>query len=341
MGLGKTTSYSEISTWAQCRMKHHWQYTRLLETKKISPLPSIGSCGHEALSTYMKGGDWRQSVKDWVKRSTAPLWENTTPPATEEDEFDYGSEQNKETINMFEDAGALIEQIMARYTEKWDQDNFTVVATEQHFAVPIVGMRTKLIGYWDAIVMDENENLWLMETKFPGEQFYPDDGLDLDMQVGIYQYAAVRLGYPIIGTIYNQALQKFPKVPERNKDGKMSRGSITTDWPTYRAALIAAGLNPADYLDMMDKLKDKEFFRRTYIYRSGLEVKRYVKDIQHAIWDMSSNKHVYMCGDRIRCQRCQFRELCIETLKGGDVDFLVQNAYQPRIRREEITPEEI
>ena len=30
----------------------------------------------------------------------------------------------------------------------------------------------------------------------------------------------------------------------------MSRALIKTDWETYKAALLEAGLNPDDYLDM-------------------------------------------------------------------------------------------
>ena len=169
--LGTTTSFSEISTWSQCRMKHYWQYERYLETKKVHPLPSVGSCGHEVLAAYMLGKDWCESVKSWVDRETKP-YRDQVPVTVEDGEFEYGSEQNDELITMFEDAGSLIMQIMPRYIEKWNKDSFTVVATEQHFSIPITGLTTKLIGYWDAIVQDENDNLWLMETKFPGDQFY-------------------------------------------------------------------------------------------------------------------------------------------------------------------------
>ena len=68
----------------------------------------------------------------------------------------------------------------------------------------------------------------------------------------------VYVGLDEIDGVYWQVKKAAPRLPSRNKDGKMSRRAMVTTWEVYKGALLEAGLDPADYEDMRDKLSDKE-----------------------------------------------------------------------------------
>jgi len=317
----KTISWSEIKTWSTCRQKWYWNYVIGIVPKKQERLPSIGSCGHEAIKAILLGEDWEQAIQIWYEQEI-----NKRKLFDEEKEY-------------FAEIASTTHQIVRRYLEHY-QDTWTPIAVEEKFSIPIQGTHVRLIGYWDAIVKDKDGYLWLLEHKFP-KSFRKEEDLELDGQIGIYQFAAFREGYPVVGTVYNQLLSKLPALPKINKDGSVSKARIYTDWQTYRDFLIEHGQNPQEYLDMKDKLKDFQFFQRNYIYRSKTEVRLFQQDILRKIWEiLKTKKHIYRCESFINCNGCNYKELCVELVKGGDVYNLIEHNYEPKRSRIEVVEEE-
>ncbi|MHA1225185.1 MAG: PD-(D/E)XK nuclease family protein [Candidatus Hodarchaeales archaeon] len=314
----KNVSWSEIQTWSTCRQKWFWAYDVGIVPKKIERAPSVGSCGHVAIAAVLRGEDWMQAVDGWLKREL-----NRRPLFDEE----------KEEIQAIAD---LIRNIIPRYLDHY-HDDFKPVLVEHGFEIPIRGIKIRLIGYWDAVVQGKDGHLWLLEHKFPQTKFRTEEQLDLDGQIGTYQYAAHRLGFSIVGTIYNQILSRLPAVPKINKDGSVSKATIYTDWQTYRNFIIEQGLDPSDYQEMEGKLADFKFFQRNYIYRPKAEIRAFARDMERRIWDMrKSKKHIYRNESFITCGRCPYRELCLESLKGGDINYIIENQFEPKISREEV-----
>lgn len=318
----RNVSWSEIQTWCTCRMKWYWSYQRRITPKRTPRAPSVGSCGHAAIAAALRGEDWSKAVDGWLQEEL-----NKTPL------FD-------EDIAERQSIADLIKGIVPRYLRQYN-DTFTTVLVEQHFEIPISGMSLHLAGYWDAIVRDSAGHLWLLEHKFPQQRFRTDDDLELDGQIGVYQYAAHRLGYPVVGTIFNQLLGKLPAVPKLNKDGSLSRARICSDWPTYCETATQHGLHWADYIDMREKLADFQFFQRNYIYRPLVEVRLFSRDMERRIWDMRrAKKHIYRNESFLLCNRCSYRELCLESVKGGDVDDIITNQFEPKSHRKEEAPQD-
>lgn len=320
------TSYSELTTWSTCRMKWYWAYELGIVPKRLIRAPSIGACGHVAIAAYLRGEDWREAIERWFVEETS-----------KRELFD-------EEIAEYREIADLIAGIIPRYIDAY-QDEFTPVLVEQRFEIPVKGMRLDLIGYWDAIVKDREGYLWILEHKFPKQRFRTDTDIELDGQIGIYQYAAHRLGYPVVGTIYNQLMARLPAVPKLNKDGSVSRVKIYTDWPTYRDFVVSQGLNPDDYSEMEEKLAEFKFFRRTYVFRPLVEIRLFARDLEHKVWDLSRvKKHIYRNASFMNCNSCPYRELCLESLKGGDVEFLIENEFEkketPKLGGEEIVDEQ-
>ncbi len=311
-----TVSWSEIQKWCTCRKQWYWNYFIGIVPKKVVWAPSVGSCGHAAVASILRGEDWRKAVEAWFTKEIA-----------KRDMFDEEIEEYQQVVQM-------VKGIISRYLERY-QDTWEPVAVEEKFDIGISGVKLRLIGYWDAVVKGEDGHLWLLEHKFP-KQFRTEDQLLLDGQIGVYQYAAHKSGYPVVGTVYNQLLARLPAVPNVNKGGSVSRSKIYTDWETYKATVEQQGLNPADYEEMQEKLADFEFFKRLYIYRSETEIKEFARDMERRIWDMrKTKKHIYRSESYIVCSKCSYKDLCLEELKGGDVDYLIEMNFEPKTQREE------
>lgn len=313
----RDVSWSEIQAWCTCRQRWHWAYEVGIAPKRVEQAPSTGACGHAAVAAMLRGEDWREAVGIWLDHEVrkGPL-------------FDEDIEQRKATAD-------LILGIMPRYQAAY-KDTFETVLVEHKFEIPVRGVGIKLIGYWDAIVRGTDGHLWLMEHKFPQRSFRSPEDLELDGQIGVYQYAAHRLGYKVVGTIYNQLLARLPAEPAVNKDGSLSKAKVYTDWPTYKAAVASHGLLLCDYAEMEGKLGEFEFFQRNHIYRPLIEVRLFTRDMERRIWDMrSAKKHIYRSESFIVCGRCPYRELCLESVKGGDTEYLIANDFEPRKSRQE------
>ena len=310
-------SWSEIQAWCHCRMKWHWAYEVGIVPKRVERAPSVGSCGHVAIAAILRGKGFVGAIADWVEQEL-----NKRPLFDEE----------KAEIRAVAD---LILKIMLRYLDEY-QDSFEPVLVEHKFEIPIRGIRDRLIGYWDAIVRGKDGHLWLLEHKFPQARFRTDEHLDLDGQIGTYQYAARRVGYPIVGTVYNQLLARLPAIPKLNKDGSVSRAVIYTDWKTYSDFVVKQKLDPKDYWEMKDKLADFKFFQRNHIYRPLIETRLFARDMERRIWDMRrSRKHIYRSESFITCGWCSYRELCLESIKGRDIKPLIEEQFEPKTPRKD------
>lgn len=316
-------SWSEIQAWCLCRMKWHWAYEVKIAPKRVERAPSVGSCGHVAIAAMLRGKSWKKAVDEWLQEEISKR-----APLFDEQRFEI-----QEVVD-------LILAIMPRYLSQY-QDSFEPLLVEHKFDIPVRGIKTRLIGYWDALVRGEDGKLWLLEHKFPQARFRTDDNLDLDGQIGIYQYAAHRLGYPIVGTIYNQLLARLPAIPKLNKDGSVSRAVVYTDLQTYIDFVKKQKLDPSDYEEMGGKLVDFRFFQRNHIYRSPIETRLFARDMEHRIWDMQKKKkHIYRSESFIICGMCSYRELCLESLKGGDIDYIIENQFESKTSKKEVNSDQ-
>jgi len=314
-----TVSWSEIRTFSQCSMKHYWRYIEELKPRVAQIAPSRGSAGHRALAAFYRGEDWRKELDNWLEEQIK-----------DQELFD---EEEIAFEKVVEEAKKIIPRYIATYAEaeaQWD-----ILEVETEFEIPVRGYDATYVGYVDLLIKDSNDHVWVVEHKFPQRRFKKPERLELDGQLVLYQYAMKKLtGFDVNGVIYNQLLWKLPVKPSINKDGSVSRANIKSDWPTYRAALLEADEDPMDYLDMKDKLSRKDFFQRHRFYKNEDELSNYMQDInRRALTVLSENRHVYMNGSSsFLCPGCDFRDLCVEYIKGGDVEFLIERDFEHRER---------
>lgn len=313
------TRYSELNSWSQCRTKWFYQYYLGLQPAITSKPIRRGILGHAGLRALDMGEDYKQVVDQMVE-----IYLNALAPVVIDGEEVSISDQADSLATMATEVKDQI-QYYEEYYPRWKN----VLAAEQQYTIRVEGSPILINGTWDAIVEDDH-GTWLLERKWV-DQYRNPEMFDLDGQLAIYHMAAKAVGYDITGIIVDQ-IGPNPKKPKLNlpkKDGtrEMSRVKLG-DWRTYKLSLIAAGLDPNDYLDMKEALPECSAFRRDLVYRSDIEIELYQKDLLAKIGDLcDQNKRIYMADDRIRCATCHYREICIERVKGGDVEYVLENNF--------------
>ena len=323
-------------------------------TKRIDfPTPTIGSAGHVGMAAGILGQNIDEKLEEWGKKYIA---EHQIPMLVDSDNDDQNDEINY--INaciktLIDEVIEIASPLTVRALGYLDLDRWETVEyqgkplVETKLVIPMPGWKG-FVSIIDWVARDKKTNMtWTIDHKFR-KQLQPDEAEEFNLQAAIYQFVEKTCGIHTIGSMTNQILMKLPSQPKQNKDGSMSRTKISTDWPTYELALINAGLDVLNYLDMKDKL-NVEFLRQSYAYRNETEV----NNIWHEIVESTSSE-ILLGRVPIRnqtfmnCRSCWMKDYCMEELRGGDLDWLMKTQYkikEDRIKEveeeEEIIAEEV
>lgn len=323
-------SFSQISTYLRCRQEWRYIYQENLAPRIDTRPLSLGSAVHMGLATALREYYYGQvPVEDGVRKGVESWREREL---ARDDLFE-------EEIEAVYQVAADAEQIAIRTLRKLPIDEWETVTDpagtpmiEYHFTVPLKGWGG-FHGYIDWVGRHKpTGQIWLVDWKVRGS-FQPYEAEEVNLQNAAYQYAIFRiLRKPLVGTITFQISNKPPTKPKLNKDGTMSRALIKTDWETYKAALLEAGLNPDDYLDMAEKLSTVEFFRLAKEYRTMDTVRRVWKEVIEltAREIRRSTKIVVRSLGYRTCNGCAYRQLCLAELGDEDVEYIRETHYRPR-----------
>ena len=183
------------------------------------------------------------------------------------------------------------------------------------------------IGYIDWVARHKpSGQVWLWDFKFR-KSFQDDWSEEMDLQKPIYMKHLVALGIEPIGTICGQIKSTAPKKPPMTKKGALSKAKIITTWEVYLQTIIESGLDPANYEDMKDKLKDNKFFKLSRAYRTHEELQRtwdtvFIRSVNQIKKQTLLSEPPPRSIGFMNCNRCSFRDVCIEDLKGRDTEDL-------------------
>lgn len=323
-------SFSQISTYLRCRRGWRYVYQENLVPRIDARPLSLGSAVHMGLATALQGHHYNTMLVEDGVRKGVESWK--------EQELVRG-DLFEEEIEAIHQIAADAEQIAIRTLRKLPIDEWETVTDpagipmiEYHFTIPLKGWGG-FHGYIDWVGWHKpTGQTWLVDWKVR-KSFQPHEAEGVNLQNAAYQYAIFRiLRKPPVGTITFQISDKPPAKPKLNKDGTMSRALIKTDWETYKAALLEAGLNLDDYLDMAEKLSTVEFFRPAKEYRTLDTVRRVWKEIIEptAREIRRSNKIVVRNLGHRTCNGCAYRQLCLAELSGEDAGYIRETHYRSR-----------
>lgn len=349
---------TDTSIFRSCRLRWHWQSKIRRNLQPIAPPRALwlGTGIHVALEDYYEGIgiekpiDPAESFETWALDQLVSIQE-------EFPEMDPGR------IQQFDEDVELGKEILNHYSV-WapEHDNFRVVAVERSFTIPdflpprqvwlnpqgfptptlidggggedrLVELHIDLCGRGDGVVEDAYGDYWVLEHKTTAVM--DTQRLILEEQPGVYQWAmAQELGHEIKGTIFNFLRKKIPARPQTLVAGGLSqRSNIDTTYEVYMACLKEAGEDPAEYEELLTRLKDRgnTFFLREQVVRSPNELDRLITRIQKVAEEMiSPSLQIYASPDILKCKMCTMQGPCIALNDGSDYQFILGSQYRVR-----------
>lgn len=326
-------SFTQMTDFLTCR--HRWYLRYVLGIRpKVRSLPmELGDGVHRAIAEFLSGGEAEDGLQAWL----ADL--NRSLPYDDD-------AANKQIADLYATAQAVTERAMLGLEDLnyWvTNDPQGVAYVERDLMIPLPSWPGGFVVKLDAVLFDPlNELNWICDFK-TRNYFTSEDDEWSNLQNALYQAGAMLAGIEPTGTLTFQIKSAAPKQPKRNASGDMSRAAVACDWKTYEAAVIAAGLDPNDYLDMKAKLEDKEFVKVIAVRRSPETLERIWNDIVEPIADQmmqalelferrrpEAERNVPRYLSPRTCNYCGVRPICHGTLKGHGVATLLQTDFNAR-----------
>lgn len=362
--MKNTISVSQIGSFQDCQYKWQLMYVENIRTRKGDLTASAtGSVVHAGMAGGLNALYKMQKTHRKISDKTA--WKRIET-AVREAIIGWSEENHtadKMTTQIMEDEHIVVLPD-ENYHVEWDAmitDAFVITMrtlrnldiVQRYVVVETTheGITSPLIEYWleidlsldlglpkntysfagvvDAVLYDRETGAtavfdWKLHARFTDLE---DE--QLSSQIALYQHA-LRVNYGVeaaLGIVY-QIKRDPPRKPSLNMDGTMSRRQITSDWPTYEAALIEAGLKPDDYAEEMQaKLAKAEFYRPLMVFRTP--------QITQIFWDnlltfartiIKTDRYPMALG--FSCRRCAFAALCNARIYGLDTEALFEDRYE-------------
>lgn len=208
-------TYSELDTYRQCPLKHQWSYIdRWREEPKEGSALARGSLWHAVMETHY-----------WLIK----IYPKISPEALLQFALQYWlTDPNSGSQT---DDQVLITWMYEGYLENYGKDlDWKLVAIEQAGRVPLPnpsGGRSRFhLQFKVDLIVADTRGVWLVDHK-SARDFSRQTEIDIDDQFGLYSWALMQLGLPVIGTIRSDART------QRNK-GPMELDNRFRRVPTFR-----------------------------------------------------------------------------------------------------------
>lgn len=329
-------SISQIGTYLRCPKSWEYSYIHKLTRRVEKTYFTIGKLCHCGMQ-----GAW---MGHWLKKNTNECVEEGYKYM--ESYYNEYLENNillEEEVdilnNVYEDSKKIFKMAFLGFKpeeyEVYEIDNNTP-AIELHFKLPISKTRG-FHGYMDLIVRHkETGYIWVVDYKFKSS-LSQDEDEKYNLQNSVYSTACDYLGIPCLGSMTYQHLNISPSIPNKNKNGTFSRSKIRTTWEVYKQTLIDSGQDPLEYeSEMVEKLSDIEWSRKTFEYRSGDMLNRIwniiIEPMAKKLTNLKKSKakdgiKSMICMYPMNCKNCQFSDLCQGQIRGYDVDSIITMEY--------------
>lgn len=317
-------SVSRINTFHRCRRKFKYAYIDKLVPRAKDVKMAKGSLLHKCLEIHYRA----------MKEGTVGDWSVALRDAEAELKSKLSLEEMAPYMTMISDCYAIMRNYVSA-TVQQDKHNWKeIVDVEREFSVKLPNGHT-YNGIIDLVVRDE-KGLWVIDHKTV--KSIPDDQVRMtDYQTTLYAWVAEQLyGEKPMGIGFNYLRSSPAKIPELTQKGTMSKAAIDTDWPTYRAALLKAGLNPDDYVDMRQKLDGKRFFWRVYLPRTDAMTREVLREAagsaQMIAQYLNAKDPTTMYYPRNLSRDCAwdcpYNNLCQAELHGVNTEYILTNQFE-------------
>lgn len=315
-------SHTWLETAQRCPKKWEYRYVRGYSRKVKGVKLELGTWVHRLLAAHFRG----QSIEQEHQSVLAEFWQ----PLFEEEQEALG-------LDLPEKALAIAKRYASHYADdanRWHK----VLYVEKALQVRLPHVPEPFTFVCDVVALDRLGWVWIMDHKVVGS--IPDeDNRALDTQGPRYVLALRELlrqkglrvrGY---GMIYDYILDRLPAKPERTKTGKISEKWVATDVETYTQGLIELGEDPRNHQAMLDRIaaEGKPFFERWPVTISEARLRAEAEDMRYVVTETLGRSYHPRTLDRNRCNwDCEFKELCLTELQGGDIAPILQRDFDVR-----------
>lgn len=309
-------SNSRAKTYRRCPKQYEFKYVMGLRPKRKKDHLERGSWLHELLMVHYDGEDWRERHDFLTKRF-----------------YNLFEEEREELGDLPRECSRIMRSYLRTY-ERTDRRFVTVDSELDEIVTLRNGLKLHMII--DLIVWDRKmRGLWIWDHK-TRKNFEEFDNIVLDPQGGLYYDGLETMGYEhLLGFVMNEIRTKAPTVPKMTQRGHLSKAkNIDTDTYTYMAAIRKHGLNPSDYSDILAiiaaRQKDK-FFRRTALPKDPPVTRTLRREALMTAGDIrraEDTKHFPRTFDKSCRWSCDYRDLCIAQLKGGDISSMIRMNFK-------------
>lgn len=310
-------SQSRLKTYRRCPKQYDFKYVRGLRPKRKSVQLERGSWIHELLMVHYDSEDWRERHSLLTKR------------------FNNLFEEEREQLGDLPRECSRIMRSYLRTYERADRRYVTIDSEMDEIVRLPNGLQLHMII--DRVVWDKKlKGMWIWDHK-TRKNFEDADNIILDPQGTLYYDGLdVMGGYePLLGFVINEIRTKAPAVPALLKSGELSkRKNIDTDVWTYMSAIRRHDLDPANYTAILRLIatrgKDR-FFRRVALPKDPPLVRalrREALQTAMAIRTAEKREHFPRTFDRSCSWGCDYRDLCIAELMGGDISSMIKMDFK-------------
>jgi len=314
------TTHSMLKTMRMCPQQAYYKYVLRLKPQIMGKPLRWGTWMHELLEVHHKGGDWK-ARNDELTIEYSKLFD-----------------EEKEAVG---DLPRDCARMMRSYIWHYKDDPWIV--HEAEFTLEVELPDGSIYRGKVDLLIENQYGLWIVDHKnhktLPGIEFRI-----LDAQSALYIWAAIKLGIPVQGHIWNYLRSKPPSIPKLLQDGsRLSRSKVDTDFPTMAAAIKKYGLDPHDYADQLRFLKSQRyvpgeastssFFRRDILEKSPAMLKRVA--VEAYMTHLRMHGYHWDKPDRIErnpsnnCKfMCSYTDICTMELFGGNAQPLIRQRYK-------------
>lgn len=338
---------SEVSDYMRCRKRWSWRWVEGLSPKRPNNKLFFGTAFHEFLEDYHKGFAHQIAIE-----SMRDLFAETDTSGMPPDEVDA--------------LWDMADQIARRYVHQWWPSDLShkPIATELKFAIPLADelYYEGMIDY----IYEKDDKLWLMDHKTVKSMSQYEDNSVMDRQISRYWWAWNELAdgnglvelyagdgtpfwhpvketvyWPLIegrkvhGFVYNLIRKEVPHPPNLLKKGGLSKDkSQHTTYELYKQAIEDNGLEEVNYIEMLQHLlvQENRYFKRVEVFRSPAEVE---SAIQEFYWTAQESLEVrernagaiYRNITKDCSWDCPFQQICLASIDGSNVQYLIDQFY--------------
>lgn len=306
---------TEVSDFLRCRTKWNYAWNEKLRAKTPNDKLFFGTLFHKYLESFYTNFSQAQALTDMKK-----LFDETDTSSMEQTDID----------ELWDLAYAVAENYFATWAK--EDSNLEVLATELQFSIPLSDTVT-YTGTIDLVVKDKYGQVWFYDHKTTSSIESYEKRASMDRQISRYWWALQQLGYDVHGFVYNLILKDYPVPPAVLKNGTLSQNkSAKTTYDMYLRTIQELGLNPNDYREMLDHLKEQpdRFFKRVPITRTQSEVDNSIQELLAVSQDMDSAT-VYRNITKDCHWDCQYQSICQASMDGSDVDYLKEQLFRREV----------